>query len=143
MTKQEYMDMYDAVGVAMEVYNTLGRGLDEHIYQEAFALEANMRGMDVEREKRLRVTYKGVELQKVFFADFYYKGIIIEFKSVDELASEHRAQLLNYLRISGKDRGILFNFGETNLHSERYLYQPESDEFVLLTHDNYRYYITD
>ena len=143
MTKQEYMDMYDAVGVAMEVYNTLGRGLDEHIYQEAFALEANMRGMDVEREKRLRVTYKGVELQKVFFADFYYKGIIIEFKSVDELASEHRAQLLNYLRISGKDRGILFNFGETNLHSERYLYQPQSDEFVLLTHDNYRYYITD
>ena len=143
MTKQEYMDMYDAVGVAMEVYNTLGRGLDEHIYQEAFALEANMRGMDVEREKRLRVTYKGVELQKVFFADFYYKGIIIEFKSVDELASEHRAQLLNYLRISGKDRGILFNFGETNLHSERYLYLPESDEFVLLTHDNYRYYITD
>ena len=143
MTKQEYMDMYDAVGVAMEVYNTLGRGLDEHIYQEAFALEANMRGMDVEREKRLRVTYKGVELQKVFFADFYYKGIIIEFKSVDELASEHRAQLLNYMRISGKDRGILFNFGETNLHSERYLYQPESDEFVLLTHDNYRYYITD
>ena len=143
MTKQEYMDMYDAVGVAMEVYNTLGRGLDEHIYQEAFALEANMRGMDVEREKRLRVTYKGVELQKVFFADFYYKGIIIEFKSVNELASEHRAQLLNYMRISGKDRGILFNFGETNLHSERYLYQPESDEFVLLTHDNYRYYITD
>ena len=137
------MDMYDAVGVAMEVYNTLGRDLDEHIYQEAFALEANMRGMDVEREKRLRVTYKGVELQKVFFADFYYKGIIIEFKSVDELASEHRAQLLNYLRISGKDRGILFNFGETNLHSERYLYQPQSDEFVLLTHDNYRYYITD
>ena len=143
MTRQEYRDMYDVVGVAMEVYNTLGRGLDEHIYQEAFALEANMRGMDVEREKRLRVTYKGVELQKVFFADFYYKGIIIEFKSVDELASEHRAQLLNYLRISGKDRGILFNFGETNLHSERYLYQPQSDEFVLLTHDNYRYYITD
>ena len=143
MTRQEYKDIYDTVGVAMEVYNTLGRGLDEHVYQEAFAIEANMRGMDLEREKKLSLTYKGVELQKVFFADFYYKGIIIEFKSVEELASEHRAQLLNYMRISNKHRGILFNFGETNLHTERYLYQPQDDDFVLLTHDNYRYYITD
>ena len=53
MTRQEYKDIYDVVGVAMEVYNTLGRSLDEHIYQEAFAIEANMRGMDVEREKKL------------------------------------------------------------------------------------------
>ena len=143
MTRQEYKDIYDTVGVAMEVYNTLGRGLDEHVYQEAFAIEANMRGMDLEREKKLSLTYKGVELQKVFFADFYYKGSIIEFKSVEELASEHRAQLLNYMRISNKHRGILFNFGETNLHTERYLYQPQDDDFVLLTHDNYRYYITD
>ena len=143
MTRQEYMDMYDVVGVAMEVYNTLGRGLDEHIYQEAFAIEANMRGMDIEREKKLSLSYKGVELQKVFFADFYYKGIIIEFKSVDELASVHRAQLLNYMRISNRHRGILFNFGETNLHSERYLYRPNEDDFVLLTHENYRLYITD
>ncbi|MBR6142326.1 MAG: GxxExxY protein [Bacteroidaceae bacterium] len=142
MTRQEYMDMYDAVGVAMEVYNTLGRCLDEHIYQEAFAIEANMRGMDIEREKKLSLAYKGIELQKVFFADFYYKGIIIEFKSVEELASVHRAQLLNYMRISNQDRGILFNFGETNLHSERYLYLPEEDDFVLLTHENYRFYIT-
>lgn len=143
MTRQEYMDMYDVVGVAMEVYNTLGRGLDEHIYQEAFAIEANMRGMDIEREKKLSLSYKGVEMQKVFFADFYYKGIIIEFKSVEELASVHRAQLLNYMRISNRHRGILFNFGETNLHSERYLYRPTEDDFVLLTHENYRLYITD
>ena len=143
MTKQEYMDMYDVVGVAMEVYNTLGRSLDEHIYQEAFAIEAKSRGMDVEREKKLCLTYKRVELKKVFFADFYYKGVIIEFKSVQSLASEHRAQLLNYMRVSNKYRGILFNFGETNLHTERYLYQPEADDFVLLTHENYKLYITE
>ena len=137
------MDMYDAVGVAMEIYNILGRSLDEHVYQEAYAIEANLRGMDVEREKKLNLTYKGVELQKVFFADFYYKGIIIEFKSVEELASSHRAQLLNYMRISNTNRGILFNFGETNLHTERYLYLPAEDRFVLLTHENYRLYITD
>lgn len=143
MTRQEYRDIYEVVGVVMEVYNTLGRSLDEHIYQEAFAIEAKMRGMDVEREKKLSLSYKGVELQKVFFADFYYKGIVIEFKSVDELTATHRAQLLNYMRISNKSRGILFNFGETNLHTERYLYLPAEDRFVLLTHDNYKFYITD
>ena len=135
--------MYDAVGAAMEVYNTLGRSLDEHIYQEAYAIEAKLRGMDVEREKKLNLSYKGVELNKAFFADFYYKGVIIEFKSVEELTSTHRAQLLNYMRVSDKHRGILFNFGETNLHSERYLYLPDKDSFVLLTQENYRLYITD
>jgi len=64
MTRQEYIDIYDAVGVAMEVYNTLGRGLDEHVYQEAYAIEAEMRGMDVEREKKLNLSYKGIELKK-------------------------------------------------------------------------------
>lgn len=143
MTRQEYKDIYEVVGMAMEVYNTLGRSLDEHIYQEAFAIEAKMRGIDVERERKLSLSYKGVELKKVFFADFYYKGIVIEFKSIDELAATHRAQLLNYMRISNSLRGILFNFGETNLHTERYLYIPEEDHFVLLTHENYRLYITD
>ena len=85
MTKQEYLDIFDAVGIAMEVYNTLGRGLAEQVYQEAYALEAALRGKDVEREKRLQLTYKGVELHKVFFADMYYKGIIMEFKSVEQL----------------------------------------------------------
>jgi len=142
MTRQEYRDMYDVVGVAMEVYNTLGRGLDEHIYQEAFAIEANIRDMDVEREKKLSLSYKGVELNKVFFADFYYKGIILEFKSVEALTAAHRAQLLNYMRVSDKHRGILFNYGETNLHTERYLYLPAEDRFVLLTQQNYKLYIS-
>ena len=143
MTRQDYLDMYDAVGVAMEVYNNLGRGMDEHIYQEAYAIEAKLRGLDVEREKKLRLAYKGVELKKVFFADFFYKGIAMEFKSVEELCAEHRAQLLNYLRVAKLERGILFNFGETNLHTERYLYIPAEDRFVLLTHENYKLYITD
>ncbi len=143
MTKQEYLDIFDAVGIAMEVYNTLGRGLAEQVYQEAYALEAALRGKDVEREKKLQLNYKGVELHKVFFADMYYKGIIMEFKSVEQHCAEHRAQLLNYLRIANKDKGILFNFGETNLHTERYLYQPEEDRFVLLTHDNYKLYVSD
>ena len=88
MTKQEYRDMYDVVGTAMEVYNTLGRGLAESVYQEALAMEFKLRGMDVEREKMLKLFYKGMEMQKRFFVDFYYKGTLIELKSVEEISSE-------------------------------------------------------
>ncbi len=143
MTRQEYKDIYDVVGAAMEVHKTLGRGMEEAIYQEALALEMNKRGMVAEREKDLRLTYKGVVLNKTYRADFYYNGIIIELKSVTEIVSDLRAQLFNYMRISGNHRGILINFGEKYLRSERYLYLPEDDDFVLLTQENYKNFITE
>lgn len=141
MTKEEYKDIYDVVGTAMEVYNTLGRGMSELIYQEALAVEMAKRGMQAEREKPLRLHYKDVLLEKVYYADFYYKGIIVELKSVQEICSDHRAQLFNYMRITQQYRGILLNFGEGSLRAERYLYIPAYDDFVLLSKDNYRDYI--
>ena len=141
MTKQEYQDIYEVVGVAMEVHKTLGRGMAEPIYQEAFALEMMLRGKKVEREKELRLYYKGVLMEKTYYADFFYNGIVIEFKSVESITSDHRAQLMNYMRISKAERGVLFNFGEKQLYAERYLYLPEDDNFVLLNQDNYKYYI--
>ena len=135
--------MYDVVGIAMEVYNTLGRGLSEAIYHEAMLKEASLKDFDFESEKKLLLTYKGITLDKTYCADLYYKGIIIELKSVSEVTSDHRAQLFNYLRITHHDRGILFNFFEPNLHTERYLYDDVSDDFILLTHSNYKQYITD
>jgi hypothetical protein len=118
MTKQEYMDMYHVVGAAMEVHTILGHGMAEPIYQEALAVEMEKRGMMAEREKELKL------------------------KSVEEILPLHRAQLFNYMRITGTNRGILFNFGEDSLYTERYLYQPQYDEFVMLNHDNYMDYIT-
>ena len=142
MTREEYKDMYDVVGAAMEVYNTLGRGMAEAIYQESLDKEFRRRGMDVEREKELRMYYKGELLEKTYFADFYYKGIVIELKSVQEINPDHRALLFNYLRITQHYRGILFNFGEDSLHTERYLFLSDYDDFVLLNQDNYRTYIS-
>ena len=143
MTRQEYQDIYDVVGAAMEVYNVLGRGMAEAIYQEAFAVEMKKRDMIVEREKELRLRYKNVILEKKYKADCYFKGIIIELKAVTEIVPDHRAQLFNYMRISGQHRGILINFGERFLRAERYLYLPEIDDFELLTQENYRDYIID
>ena len=143
MTRQEYKDIYDVIGAAMEVHKTLGRGMAEPIYQEALAVEMKKRDMVVEREKLLLLQYKDVLLEKVYYADLYYHGVIIELKSVDEIISDHRAQLFNYMRITGNFRGILINFGEKKLRAERYLYLPEDDDFVLLSQDNYRDYIED
>ncbi len=135
--------MYEVVGAAMEVYNTLGRGMAEAVYQESLAKEFCLRNMEVEREKELQMYYKGELLEKTYFADFYYKGIVVELKSVQEITSDHRAQLFNYMRVTQQHRGILFNYGEESLHTERYLYLPIYDDFILLNQDNYRNYIDD
>ena len=87
--------------------------------------------------------YKDVVLEKIYYADLYYHGVIIELKSVDEIVSDHRAQLFNYMRITNQYRGVLINFGEKRLRAERYLYLPEDDDFVLLSQENYKDYIED
>ena len=141
MTKEEYKDIYDFVGAAQEVHSTLGRGMHERVYQEALAVELKQRNMYFEREKHLHITYKGVDLEMTYIADFYYKGVVVELKSLETINSEHRAQLFNYMRITKHNRGILLNFEEKRLRAERYLYLPEHDNFVLLTKENYRRYI--
>ena len=96
----------------------------------------------MEREKPLHLMYKDVILAQTFTPDFYYRGLIMEFKSADEVMPVHRAQLLNYLRFAKQRRGILFNFGETNLHTERYLYLTSEDRFVMLNKDNIHLYVS-
>ena len=82
MTEQEYLDMYEVVGVAFDVYNELGRGMAEPIYQEALAIEFNLRGMKAIREKKLSLSYKGIPIEHFYKADFYYKDIVIEIGEV-------------------------------------------------------------
>ncbi|MBR5036597.1 MAG: GxxExxY protein [Prevotella sp.] len=143
MTWQEYRDIYEIVGAAMEVHASLGRGLSESIYQEALLLELGDRGLDAEREKRLEIYYKGRKLNQFYVADFYCRGILVELKASDNICSDHRAQLFNYMRVSHTYRGLLINFGEKSLRAERYLYLEDVDDFVLLSQDNYREYITE
>lgn len=133
--------MYHIIGAAIEVHKQLGRGLSEAIYQEALEMELEDHGIIVEQEKKLQLWYKGRRMKKHYFADMFYNGLIIELKSVSDLSSEHRAQLLNYLRISKTNRGLLINFGERRLHIERYLYLSEKDGFILLNEDNYKQHI--
>lgn len=95
-----------------EVSRELGTGFLEAIYQEALALEFQEQGIPFVVSPALGVTYKGRLLNQTYRPDFLcFDQIIVELKSVRELAPEHRAQTLNYLKATGLRVGLLVNFG--------------------------------
>ncbi len=99
-------------GAAMEVYNQLGRGFLEAVYQEAFEIELSARHIPFEPRKDLFISYKGSLLAKKYIADFLaYGKIIVEIKSQKCLSDVDKAQALNYLKATGCTLAILYNFG--------------------------------
>ncbi|MBW8782404.1 MAG: GxxExxY protein [Verrucomicrobia bacterium] len=102
---------YDLMAAAFEVYNELGGGFSEEIYQECLERELAARRIAFTAQPGLAVFYKGVALNKHLRPDLIVGGeIVVELKAVKTLAEEHEAQLLNYLRIIRKPLGYLINF---------------------------------
>ena len=116
--------MYQIIGAAMEVYNELGYGLSEPVYQECLSIVCSEKGIPWQREKQLSMFFHGQELKKKYIADFVcYDDLIVELKAVSEITNDHRGQLFNYLRITDAYAGLLINFGNPQrLISERYIY---------------------
>lgn len=105
-------ESYDITGAAMQVYNTLGSGFLEPVYQEALAIEFTKRGIPFVREKELKIYYDGHELKQTYRADFVcYDNVIVELKAVSDLSDSHRSQVYNYLKATGFKLGLLYNFG--------------------------------
>ncbi len=103
---------YQFMGAAFEVYNDRGYGLAEEIYQECLEIELGMRGIAFLPKAELKCFYKGRELRKRYVPDLLVFGcLVVELKAVTELAPEHEAQLLNYMRIARQPVGYLVNFG--------------------------------
>ena len=99
----------------MHVYNTLGPGFLEAVYQEALELEFVKRNISYEREKELTISYDGIVLKQTYRADFVcYANIIVELKAVSHLDDSHRSLVFNYLKATGLKLGLLFNFGNAN-----------------------------
>ena len=133
MPYHQYKDLvYKIIGAAMTVHSELNWGLLEPIYQESLHLELKDRGIDNEREIEIPCFYKHHQLDKKYKMDIVVEDIIIELKSCKELIPAHRAQLFNYMRLTKKPIGILINFGCPSLQGERYGYDPETNECVLL-----------
>ena len=120
-----YCDLSYAInGAAFQVYNKLGHGFLEAVYQEALEIELDKRHIPYEREKELEICYDGIKLGKKYIADFVcYGKIILELKAVKELDDSHRSQLYNYLKATGFKLGFLINFGKYDeLQIERKVY---------------------
>jgi GxxExxY protein len=108
-------EVYAIIGAAMEVYNTLGPGFAEPVYQEAFGIEMIERNIPVKPQQELVILYKGKPLQKTYLADYVaFEKIITEIKALDRLSSREEAQLLNYLKATNSPLGLLINFGAMN-----------------------------
>ena len=103
---------YAINGAAFHVYNQLGHGFLEAVYQEALEMEFQRRHIPYDREKELKIIYDGVELKQTYKADFVcYGKIIVELKAVSSLDDIHRSQVYNYLHATGYKLGLLYNFG--------------------------------
>ena len=103
---------YKLMGAAFEVYNELGFGLAEEIYQESLEIELESRGIPFRPKQELKCFYKGRELKKRYVPDLIVFGCLVtELKSVSQLLPEHEAQLINYMRITKQPVGYLINFG--------------------------------
>jgi len=126
MSEEDYLykeETYKIIGAMMEVHKILGCGFLEAVYQEALAIEFELRNIPFEREKRLHIYYKHTQLQKYYDADFYcYDKIVVELKALSALTSTHDAILLNYLKATDSRIGLLANFGEPSLNYKRLIY---------------------
>ncbi|MDP8320914.1 MAG: GxxExxY protein [Candidatus Stygibacter australis] len=103
-------EFYKIKQACIEVRKILGNGLMEKVYENALAYELMQAGYQIETQKKLTVLYKG-QIVGDYFADIVFENkIIIEMKAVEEILDIHKAQLLNYLVITGYKLGVLVNF---------------------------------
>ena len=115
-------ETYRIIGICMEVHRNLGPGLLEVIYKDALELELKENKIPFEREKEFLIEYKGNILKHKFYADFLInQDLIIEIKSVKEFSNEHIAQVLNYMKLSKYELGLLINFQTKSLQYKRYI----------------------
>ena len=104
---------YRFMGAAFEVYNQLGYGMAEEVYQQCLEIELALQGIPFRSKKEIGLQYKGRQIGKRYIPDlFVFDAIIVELKAVKELLPEHEAQLFNYLRIAKQPVGYLLNFGQ-------------------------------
>ena len=116
-------ETFKIIGICMEVHRNLGPGLLEVVYKDALEIEFKANNIPFEREKEFSIEYKGVILPHKFYADFIVnEDIVLEVKAIKEFSGEHTAQVLNYLKLSDLEIGLLVNFQNKSLQHKRLVF---------------------
>jgi GxxExxY protein len=112
-------EVYAVVGCAIEALKVCGHGLHEKIYENCLCVEFRLRGIEYTQQERHRVMYKG-ELVGEYIPDLVVqKELIVDTKTIEHITDHERGQMLNYLRISGLQVGLILNFKYARLEWER------------------------
>ncbi|MDY0149222.1 MAG: GxxExxY protein [Kiritimatiellia bacterium] len=107
------------IGCAYEVYNRMGYGFLESVYEKCLLIELKKAGLSAEAQKRISVIYENEDVGD-FIADIIVENqIILELKSIHQIVQAHEVQLVNYLTATKKDVGLLINFGEQKVEIKR------------------------
>ncbi|HOK41906.1 MAG TPA: GxxExxY protein [bacterium] len=117
-------DVYKIIGAAYEVYNELGNGFLEAVYQEALEIEFDLRKIPYISQKEINIKYKGRQLKQKYKPDYLVDNkIIVEIKGIPKLTNNEVTQIINYLKATGIKVGLLINFGNNkNLEWKRIIF---------------------
>ena len=120
-------EVFRIQGAVFEVNKVMGRGFLEAVYQECMALEFAARKIPFRAMPSLALAYKDTPLKQTYCADFIcFEAVIVELKAVREIVPDHKAQVLNYLRATGLEVGLLVNFGSVSKATVQRLVLQES-----------------
>jgi len=112
-------EVFQVVGCAMEVLNTLGHGLLEKPYENALAVEFAQKGIPYQQQPRFPVIYKSVNVGEYIPDLIAFDSIIIDTKVIQAIGNNEKAQIINYLKITGLRVGLLLNFKNAKLEYQR------------------------
>jgi len=114
---------YKIIGAAMEVHKELGCGFLEAVYQEALAREFDSQNIPYQAQSSVSIFYKGNPLDKVYQPDFIcFDEIILEIKAICQITGIEEAQIINYLKATKLNVGLLINFGARSLEHKRFVF---------------------
>jgi len=105
-------EVYRLIGACLAVHKDKGNGFVEPVYQDALEIELRLSGIPFDPQRNFQILYRNQPLKHTYTPDLLcYDQIIVELKAAKALTDEHRAQLLNYLKVTGLQLGLLVNFG--------------------------------
>jgi GxxExxY protein len=114
---------YSIIGAAMEVHRQLGCGFVEPVYQEALQIELAHRNIPFEREFKLQLYYKGQQLSSKYSVDFVcFNAVVVELKALQRFSGTEESQVINYLKATGLEVGLLINFDTRSLQHRRFVF---------------------